>query len=640
MSVEEESDEDFRQFIWEDLYELHLHPVNINRATRDDLLRLPFLEDGQIEEIHAHIYKHGPMKTLSELQLIRALDYSTRVYLSLFVYAGDAVVENSSFRLKNLFKEGKNELMTRMDIPLYQREGYKNRQDYEFSTADNKKYVGSPLYSNVRYGYRYRRNLYVGVTAEKDAGEPFGRAEARGYDFYSFHFLLKTKGVLHALAVGDYKLGFGQGLVLQSGISLGKTALLSRNYRNQGIRRHYSTSEEAFMRGAAGTFRYGKALITAFFSQRKTDATLSSRGEVTNLKTDGYHRTMLEISKKGNTLSRTAGGDITWETDRLQVGMTGYYQFFNRHLTAGNAFYRMHYPTGYRFGIMGVHYAYRLYRFTFAGETAYSTNHGGCATLNRITYRLKSSYRLTLLQRYYAPSYYSFHAHSFGESSEIRNESGVYACIEASPVEYLQLLSYVDIYYFPWPAYGLSHSSHGVDFMIQGRYRVSRRSEFLCRYRFKRKERFDVMYNRHNLKGQFSYNLSNCVQFRTTLLYNRINSIKGTTQGILVGEQVTGNVFRTKLRMACQIVYFCSADYESRLYLYEPALLYTFASNMYTGQGMRWALTFRWELASSWLVEAKYGLTRYFDRNEQSSGLQRIDGSSKADLSLQVRYKF
>lgn len=640
MAAGDEEDDDFSDFIWEELYELHRQPMNINRAGRDDLLRLPFLDEEQVEEIQAYIYKHGPLKTLSELQLINILDYSTRAYLSLFVYAGDAPVDNSSFRLKTLLRDGKNELMTRMDVPLYERDGYAGRHDYKFSTADNKKYVGNALYSNVRYSYRYRRNLYLGFTAEKDPGEPFGRGVTRGYDFYSYHFLLKSRGFLHTLALGDYKLSFGQGLVLQSGFSFGKTALLLRNDRNQGIRRYYSTSEQAFMRGGGATVQCGQVLITAFFSQRKVDAILSDRGEITSLKTDGYHRTMLEISRRRNVLSRTVGGDITWQTDRLQLGVTGYYQFFNRLFITGNAFYRAHYPTGYRFGLTGVHYAYRRYRLSFAGETAYSTNRSGWATLNKLHYRLTGNYRFTLLHRYYSPDYYSFHARSFGEGSAVRNENGVYLGVEASPVEYIQLFSYIDIFYFPWPAFGMSHSSQGAEYLLQAKYKAGRRAEWLCRYRFKRKERYDVMYNRHNVKGQFTYDAPCGIQSRTTVLFNAVNSIKGTSYGILAGEQLVAGVSRIKCKLAGSLAYFHSDDYESRLYHYEPMLLHTFASNMYSGQGLRLALTARWMPASSWTVEAKYGLTRYFDRDEQASGLQRIAGPAKSDLSFQLRYRF
>ena len=37
----------------------------------------------------------------------------------------------------------------------------------------NRKYYGNPVYHNLRYRFQYRNQLYMGLTAEKDAGEPF-----------------------------------------------------------------------------------------------------------------------------------------------------------------------------------------------------------------------------------------------------------------------------------------------------------------------------------------------------------------------------------------------------------------------------------------------------------------------------------
>ena len=62
---------------------LHDQPMNINAATREELLRLPFIDEQQAEEIHAYIYLHGPLQTQGELRLVPQLDSRTRRFLSL-----------------------------------------------------------------------------------------------------------------------------------------------------------------------------------------------------------------------------------------------------------------------------------------------------------------------------------------------------------------------------------------------------------------------------------------------------------------------------------------------------------------------------------------------------------------------------
>ena len=78
-----------REELYEELEELHAHPLNINTATREQLSRLPFLTEIQIEHIHAYIYRTKGMRTLGELLLIPQLDANTRTLLRQFIYAGD-----------------------------------------------------------------------------------------------------------------------------------------------------------------------------------------------------------------------------------------------------------------------------------------------------------------------------------------------------------------------------------------------------------------------------------------------------------------------------------------------------------------------------------------------------------------------
>ncbi|HRR62732.1 MAG TPA: helix-hairpin-helix domain-containing protein, partial [Paludibacteraceae bacterium] len=69
--VEEELD--FNNFL-EDLLFVAENPIDLNRATREELEKLPFLSDIQIENILYYLYQFGPMQTIYELQLIDGLD--------------------------------------------------------------------------------------------------------------------------------------------------------------------------------------------------------------------------------------------------------------------------------------------------------------------------------------------------------------------------------------------------------------------------------------------------------------------------------------------------------------------------------------------------------------------------------------
>jgi len=246
---------------WEDeLEELsdRLHePVNINVTTKHELEQFSFLSDIQIENILAYVYIHGQMQTIYELQLVEEMDKHTIDLLLPFVCVHPVAEKKGFPRLKSLLKYGKQEVLTRLDVPFYTRKGYQ------------KNYLGPAMYHSLRYGYRYGDYLQMGITAEKDAGEPFfALHNEKGYDYYSIYFLLRNLGKLKTLALGNYRLSFGQGLVVSTDFRLGKTYSLSTvDNRNSGIRKHSSTDEYNYFRGAAATVAVLLSVTVYLFQQ-------------------------------------------------------------------------------------------------------------------------------------------------------------------------------------------------------------------------------------------------------------------------------------------------------------------------------------------------------------------------------------
>lgn len=625
----------------EELAERHAHPLNINSATREDLERLPFLSGEQTEAVLAHIYRYGPLKTMDELVLIRELDYESRRFLCLFFYAGEVEKEKEELRWKTLLRSGKNTVITRMEIPLYQRDGYRSHSDEELLKNPNKKYLGNALYHSWRYQYAFGNKIFWGLVAEKDAGEPFGSYGNWSYDFFSFHvFCRDVRPWLKTVALGDYRLAFGEGLVLNNGFPFGRDGTFASSPA-QGIRRYASTSEADFFRGTAATFRWGNVDISAFYSHRKLDATPIGEDSVSSLRTDGLHRTLSELERKHNVTAQLAGGNVTWRCGNYRLGVTSCYLHTDKCFAPGNALYRAYYPHGNRFFTSGAHYGYSGYHLSFSGETAYSDNRGGWATLNRATYRVNARYRLTLLQRFYSYRYYSFHGAAFGEESRVQNESGVYAGLEASPLDYLQLMAYADFFHSPWPRYTMTHSSSGQKGMIQLRYACRRNVNVVLRYRVRHKEKSDIYFYDHWLKGQLNVSVPQQWDMQTSALFHgRTNAdTRERSNGFAFVQTVKKSWAKDIVRFSALLAYFRTDDYDSRLYFYEPGLLYTFYYPAYYGRGLRAAVTLR----GSWnglTLMGKYGLTHYFDRDAIGSGTQRIDSSSKNDISLQLKYDF
>ena len=610
--MERAEEEDLQQHLVE-LKQLSEHPMNINTATVDDFLRLPFLSEAQIEQIHAYIYIHGQMQTLDELRLVPLIDDLTRQRLLLFVCA-EPVRQEADRLLGRLH----HDISTRLDVPLYYRVGQQRADGYR----------GDALYHRIRYELNAGRHLQAGLRIEKDAGE-------RYYDSYGAYAMLRDVGIVDKAIVGDYRIGFGEGLVVGGSIWQSKSTPPLKT--QGGIRPMASMDETNFLRGAAVTLALGKRIkLSTFASYRKRDATLTDEGEVQTLRTDGYHRTSSEWERRRNVGSGVLGGNIQWQAKGFHLGATGYWQKFSRTLNPGSQRYRAIYPKGNSFGAVGLNYGYTRYRLSLAGEAAYSSAGGGFATINRASWSIGRRYVLSAVQRFYSYQYYSFYSSSLAENSNAQNESGVLVHLQAEPLTGLQVVAYADFFHHPWPRYRMTHSSTGQEFMLQGSYAVSRKHTLLARYQIKRKENADRMEPHHRMKLRWTCDPTGRLRLQTTGL---VHTVLGS-KGFLLSQSARLSLEKPKLSLAVQLGYFNTDDYLSRIYLQMPALYSSISSASFFGHGMTGVLTCRWQSRNGrWMLEGRYSLLRYFDRSEQGTGLQQILSPWKNDLSFQTRLK-
>ena len=615
-------------------------PVNLNSATREQLEQFPFLSDIQIEHLLAYIYIHGQMETIYELQLVEELDRQTIQYLLPFVCI-KAINNEPAFRWKTMLKDagryGKNEVLTRLDIPFYKRKGYEHT------------YLGPSVYNSVKYTFRYRDQLYAGGVAEKDAGEPFAALHnSYGYDYYSFYLLLQNCGRLKSLAVGNYRLSFGQGLVMSTDYLMGKTIYASSfNNRSTGIKRHSSTDEYNYFRGVATTVALTKRLsVSAFYSHRNMDGVVTD-GEITSVYKTGLHRSRKEADKKNLLTSQLTGGNVSYQQNHIRLGITGVYYVFNRpyepELT-GYSKYNIH---GNHFYNLGIDYAYRWRRFSFQGETAIGKQ--GWASLNRLQYSPVQDIQFMLIHRFYSYDYWAMYAHSFGEGSTVQNEQGYYVGLETTPFSHWRFFVSFDLFSFPWKKYRINKPSRGTDGLIQATFTPRTNLSMYLKYRYKQKERdltgskgtLTLPIFHHQLRYRLNYSLNDVFSSRTTLDYNHFHSQdRAANKGYQVTQMISSQLPWTRLFADVQGSYFCTDDYDSRVYVSEKGLLYTFYTPSFQGRGFRCAVRLRYELNKHWLFITKFGETIYLNRNEIGSGNDLIYGNKKADIQMQLRIKF
>ncbi len=655
--VEESGGEQQFENLYEDLTFLSQHPMNLNALDETQLQRLPFLSEIQIDKLKNYVKHYGPMQSIYELRLVPDLDMQTIEMLLPFVYVGEKQKQPEKFSFNNIFKYGKNELVFRFDECLNQKEGYSDISEEEISKNPNKRYLGEPFYTSLRYSFRYSNKIQFGLTAEKDAGEMFWKDAHKGYDYYSVHLLLRDFGKLKALAIGNYRLSFGQGLVMNTDFSIGKSSqVLNIDKRNIGIKRHFSTDEYNYFQGIAGSLQFGNITVTGFYSNKKIDANVDTVSQtISSIKKDGLNRTVNELNKKDAAQIQLFGGNVSWLTNHFSGGISLLQYSFDKSMEPEAKPYNYFYFRGKDNINLSIDYRYKMPGFCVFGETAVSENKA-LATVNGIQLEPASYCRLSLLYRYYDKEYQAFFANAFSEGSSIQNESGIYMGIELSPFAKWKFAGYADFFQFPWLRYGVNAPTNGFDGLLQVGYSPKRDMEMFFRYRYKDKtenvasQYLDNTYHTHPVDNVFTHRLryqlfcllNRNIKSKTTMDYT-IYYPAGTTDsnnGFLISQEINWNPKKFPVKTAFQLAYFNTDDYNSRIYSYEKNVLYAFYIPSFYGEGIRSVLNLRYDIRKNLSFYFRFSQTAYFDRNVIGTGLETINGSRKNDISCLLRWAF
>jgi len=635
--------------LFDELSYLSENPINLNTATKQDLERLPFLTDIQVENILYYVYKFGPLIDIYELKNIEDLDFRTMNYLLPFVYAGKQEEKKEKFKLADALKYGKNEVLLRGDYTLQEKAGYADASEEEKAAHPSRYYLGEPYYLSLRYRYQFR-NIQVGAAGEKDVGEAFWNANHKGFDYYSFNFNLKEAGILDKLHIGDYRLSFGQGLVMNTNFAMGKTSFVGNiNRQNAAISRHVSTGESNFFRGIAASLKLKEFTATFFYSNRLQDANSDSL-TILSIKTDGYNRVPNDIKKRRTARLITTGGHLEWRNSNFQVGLSAvYYSFGGKTLNPTKQTYNLFYFRGKEHSDYSIDYAYRNKKISFRGETAIDAD-GKMATLNNLLFNPISRVELVLSYRNYARDYNAMYGKAFAESSTVQNESGIYSGLKFSPAQKWEIAAYIDFFRFPWLKYGINSPSDGTDGLLQVFYKPKSGFQMNFRYRYKEKSHnvksedgkatYVLPYRQHRLRYQADLSLGERWKTKTQTDYNRYSDDAQSYSGWSATQLLTYSPKRGNLQLDGCLGWFKTDNWDTRITLYEKNILYAFSYPSYYGEGLRAYLVAKWKIAKSLTVYLKLANTHYYDRETIGSDLEEIKGKNKTDVYCLLKYGF
>lgn len=630
------------------LEQFRKNPVYLNTADENELKELKILSGLQIANFISYRKLFGKFVSIYELQAVPSWDIQTIKNLLPFITITEPL--NISEVFKTRMKKGEHSLLVRFSQVV---EKSKGLDDATVGT----KYLGSPQKIFFRYRYQYKNLLQFGIAGDKDAGEQFFKgAQNKGFDFYSFHLFARKLGSIQSLAIGDFTVNMGQGLIQWQSLAFRKSVdVLGIKRQSPVLRPYNSAGEFNFHRGAGITIQKGKIEATVFGSYRKLSAnfvadTVSNEEFISSFLNSGYHRTESEIADRNKLGQFAFGGNIKYKNDSWHVGANAIVFNFSSSVQKREEPYNLYAISGDSWDNYSIDYSYTYRNLHFFGEAAVDKNFNK-ALLNGLLISVDPRVDLSFVHRKIDAQYQSINGNAFTENTYPTNENGIFSGISIRPVPSWRIDAYMDVFKFPWLKYLVDAPGRGKDFLAQITYTPNRQIEIYSRYRSESKEgnqpdnitvtNYLVSLPRQNWRTQiiFKVNPSVTVKSRTDLLwYDKKGD--NAEKGFLAFLDVAYKPMLKKYSGNMRLQYFETDGYNSRLYAYENDVLYYYSIPSFFNKGYRYYLNFNYDLDSNISFWLKWSQTLYNNAESIGSGLDEISGNKKSEFRVMARIIF
>ena len=615
--VLESNEEDSHEELIEDYLFYLENPINVNSEEVEHLEEIGLLSAFQVNALKQYRRQFGDLIFAEELLMIDEFNEVVVAVIAPLILFG----KSESVRTRGRHQVTMNYAQ-------------------KFGGKINEDYLGGPQKVQLKYTYQLKQKFRCGLVTEKDAGEP------RLFDFVGAHAYASDLEItenlsVKDLALGDYQLSFGQGLTLWSGTSLGKGGI-SLMKRGSGVRPKASSGEGKFFRGAAATLRSRDFYATAFYSNRRIDATVVETDTldvpelVSALQETGYHRTLNEIAKRNAIRQQVFGGRLSYSGPQLEVGYTVYYLRLSVPLELKPSKYNQFYFQGDRLTAMGLDFRWLLGKTVFFGELSRSDN-GAFAGLIGLSMKPTGYINFSALYRNYDKRYQSLFNGAFGESSRGQGEEGYYLGLQCAPTPGWDLLAYCDFFRLTWLSSQAYNPSWGQEYSVKLSHQISQNASMQLRFKSKTKMKntsddhvfshYPIFYSKRSVNFQISYGITDDLVFSDKVSFSHyLNDDGANSKGYLLCHDIAYKPSDKPFSLTLRYALFSSDDYYSRISVYENDVLGAFSIPSLTGTGQRAYLLGKLKLFGCLSLYSRVGITV-------------MDGETKTDLKVEVVWK-
>ena len=541
--------------IEEELLSIAENPMDLNKVTGEDLSRLMFLSDEQIDAILMYQYQHG-FKELYELQLIDCLkDYEIRNLLPFVEVKGEVHPTKPRASSGTPQSSGVQEFRSSGGKKMYFREVFhyaKHEMTLRVDARNMEDFEGDPMYGKLRYRFNYQNRVQAGVTIDRATGVPWEKINYGGY------IQLKDIGPMKTIVAGNYQASFGYGLVVGSPFKRGKSAYIqSTATTDEGLKKFSSVGDSYnYFHGLGATARVKWADLSAFYSLRQG---------------------------KEDAWNHVVGVNATARWKKLKVGVTGVEEFKGDRLKVkGN-------------GAMGANVRYNWGKVDVWGEMAAShAEHWGWGTIMGVRVNPISDLNLLAIYRYYSPEYDNIYANALSSKTRMYNEHGGYLGVECNRLRNWQLSLFGDVW------------KDGYETMAQADFLSPKDLKMHMRLRAKRKNEIDTYSARWNGVWELGE-----WKLKTQVDANMVYEKEKWSYGFSVFQDVEYRFVKVPIVLQFRAQAFDAREWNNRVYMYENDVLYAYAIPFVYGLGGRFWLNARYKINDTFALYLRVSETVY-----------------------------
>ncbi|MCU7494330.1 MAG: helix-hairpin-helix domain-containing protein [Ignavibacteria bacterium] len=604
-------------------------PLDLNKATLEDLLRIPFLSYQDAKLILEYRKTSGIFFSPNELYMVKGIPKPLIQNVLPFLFV-------SSYKVKSTTSSTLKATPELIPIPDIDFRSRMQSNSLFYKALNSKNYSGSPIRLYNRLKVMHKGVYQLGFILEKDPGEKSFT------DFSSFHLSINSLKPFTTVVFGDYNLESGQGLALWSpyGFLREGSAVSSFHMQERSIRPYLSSDENSFLRGAAISLSLSSFSLSAFYSNNFRDAnTDTASGKVVSFYTSGYHRTYTELQKKDKLREVLFGTKMDYTVDDLlTVGALLYRSEFSRSFLEESPLSL----SGNSFNMMSLYWKVFLESVFISGEAAYAMKKP--AFTGSLELILTDNISALVQLRHIESGFPSMHSFFSGSTSGcLREETGVYGGINIKT-----LSGTIEVFYdqFKKQKAQTILPASGHKFGISYSHCPMENLKLKLRYRNGDEEICDLSGSSSALsfrqsrsyKADIQYNFSAPVFIRFHAGLNRFQAPLSpiVEKGFIIFEE-TG-FSREMLSLSARIACFKTDSYNSRIFQTEYDTPGNLVSFPLFGQGVKWYINCRFRILSGIQASMKYSET-YLSKTKASSPGTYSPEEENSSFSLQLDVK-